>query len=118
LARTTFLFTATFLAVEAFLGVALAGTEVLAAVARLGVGGALAAGAGWVGAAAACFEVFFGAAARWEPAGLVSDTDLPGAGLAALASRALPEVGRCPLGADDFSGFMQAEEANLGHLEG
>ncbi len=49
---------------------------------------------------------------------LAGDAVFGGAGVAALATFFLPEAGRAPLGADDFSGFMRAEEANLGRPEG
>jgi hypothetical protein len=51
-------------------------------------------------------------------ADLADDAVFRGAGWVALASRFLPEAGRAALEADGFSGFMRAEEANLGHPEG
>lgn len=74
------------------------------------------AAAGGVGATArgACRTAGLGAVL----ADLADDAVFRGAGLVALASRFLPEFGRVPFEADDFSGFMRAEEANLGHPEG
>lgn len=102
---------ATFLAAVFFLGAAFgAGEDFVSEVEAR-------AGAGFLGAA--IFSAAFFLPTVFElPAVLGRSAALLGAGLAALASFFLPGAEPDSFGADDFSGFMRAEEGNCGHPEG
>jgi hypothetical protein len=101
----------TFGGVTGFLGAAFLG-------AAAALGAAVGRGAVRVLAGAAVFAAFFddfcwGEASGLGLAGLGCEVALLGAGLAALALRFWPEVGRNPLEEADFSGFMRPRKRNL-----